>query len=54
MRRLGSLVVDFIRREEGATMVEYALMLVLVLIVCAGVATVLGVTVSGAFSNPGL
>jgi Flp pilus assembly pilin Flp len=54
MRRLRSLVVGFIRREEGATMVEYALMLVFVLAVCFSIAQALGITVNGAFSNPGL
>ena len=54
MRRYGSLVVGFIRREEGATMVEYALMLVLILVVCFGAAQALGISVSNAFGNAGL
>ena len=35
-------LINFFKDEEGATMVEYALMLALIAIVCIGVVTTLG------------
>jgi len=40
-----------IRDEEGATMVEYGLMLALIAVVCITVITTLGQNLSSLFSN---
>jgi len=40
-----------IRDEEGATMVEYGLMLALIAVVCITVITTLGTNLSKLFSN---
>ena len=41
----------FIREEEGATAVEYAVMIVLIIVVCLAVITTLGGEVNKAFSK---
>lgn len=41
----------FIREEEGATMVEYALMLALIAIVCIAAVTVIGASANNVFTN---
>jgi pilus assembly protein Flp/PilA len=38
-------------REEGATMVEYGLMLALIAVVCVAVITLLGTAVSSVFNH---
>lgn len=38
------------RREEGATMVEYGLMIALIAVVCLGVVTALGVNINAMFT----
>ena len=40
----------FIQEEEGATAVEYAVMIVLIIVVCLGVITFLGGEVKEAFN----
>ena len=40
----------FYRNEDGATMVEYALMVALIAVVCIGVVTTLGGRVSTKFN----
>jgi pilus assembly protein Flp/PilA len=40
--------------EEGATMVEYALMIALIALVCVGAASALGVNVRDVFADPTL
>ena len=40
----------FGRKEEGATMVEYGIMVALIAAVCIGVVTTLGGSVSSAFN----
>ncbi|HKU81125.1 MAG TPA: Flp family type IVb pilin [Candidatus Tumulicola sp.] len=40
-----------IRDEEGATMVEYGLMLALIAVVCIGVISTLGTNLSTLFNN---
>ena len=42
---------NVLRDDEGATMVEYAIMVALIAAVCIGVVTTLGTSVSKAFSN---
>ena len=41
----------FIQEEEGATAVEYAVMIVLIIVVCLGVITLLGGEVKNAFNT---
>ena len=41
----------FLRDEEGATMVEYALMVGLIAVVCIAAVTTLGTTVNAVFQN---
>ena len=41
----------FIQEEEGATAVEYAVMIVLIIVVCLAVITTLGTNVQTAFSK---
>ncbi len=42
---------NVLRDDEGATMVEYAIMVALIAAVCIGVVTALGKSVSSAFSK---
>ena len=42
----------FVKGEEGATMVEYALMVALIAVVCIGAVTALGSGISGARAGP--
>ncbi|RKP43819.1 Flp family type IVb pilin [Trinickia fusca] len=41
----------FVRDEEGATMVEYGLMVALIAIVCIGAITTIGTTLNAVFSD---
>jgi pilus assembly protein Flp/PilA len=47
-------VIDFVRREEGPTAVEYAVMLALIIVVCLSAITTLGSNANTTFSNVGL
>jgi pilus assembly protein Flp/PilA len=47
-------VVQFVKREDGPTAVEYAVMLGLVIAVVFIAIATLGQTVSGDFANPSL
>ena len=42
---------NFIQEEEGATAVEYAVMIVLIVVACIAVVTVLGQKVNNAFDQ---
>ena len=44
-------IINFFKDEEGATMVEYALMLSLIAIVCIATVTAIGVSADGVFSD---
>jgi pilus assembly protein Flp/PilA len=46
--------VCFIRREEGPTAVEYAVMLALIVVVCIAAITTLGTNARGVFENVAL
>ena len=46
-----SQIARFIARQEGATMVEYGLMVALIAVVCIAGVTLLGGNVSGIFNN---
>lgn len=41
----------FLRDEDGATMVEYGLMIALIAIVCIGAVTTIGTTLNALFSD---
>ncbi len=42
MSKLGQFAIDFLRREEGPTAVEYAVMLALIIVVCIASISLLG------------
>ena len=44
-------VKRFIQEEEGATAVEYAVMIVLIIVVCLAAVTLLGKKVNNAFNS---
>jgi pilus assembly protein Flp/PilA len=46
--------VRFLREEDGPTAVEYAVMLALIIVVCASAVALLGTNTSSSFSNPTL
>ncbi len=45
------VLANVLRDDEGATMVEYGIMVALIAAVCIGVITTLGTKVSGAFNT---
>ena len=47
-------VIKFIKDDKGATMVEYALMITFVALVCIAAVTLLGTRVRDLFSNDDL
>jgi pilus assembly protein Flp/PilA len=53
MRKLGNFVVDFLKREDGPTAVEYAVMLALIIVVCIGAITTLGTNAKTTFTSVG-
>jgi pilus assembly protein Flp/PilA len=53
MRKLGNFVVDFVKREDGPTAVEYAVMLALIIVVCIGAITTLGTNAKTTFTSVG-
>ena len=46
-------VVEFLKREDGPTAVEYAVMLALIIVVCISAVTALGSNASQTFSYVG-
>ncbi len=44
-------MINFFKDEEGATMVEYALMVALIAAVCVGAVTLLGGNANTSFTN---
>ena len=44
-------MINFFKEEEGAGLAEYALLLVLIAVVCITVLTTLGTSIQGAFSQ---
>jgi pilus assembly protein Flp/PilA len=46
-------VSDFIRKEDGPTAVEYAVMLALIIVVCLGAITTLGQNANTTFTSVG-
>jgi pilus assembly protein Flp/PilA len=53
MRRFLHSVVDFMKREDGPTAVEYAVMLSLIIVVCLAAISVLGQKASSTFTSVG-
>jgi pilus assembly protein Flp/PilA len=53
MRHLRQFVVDFVKREDGPTAVEYAVMLALIIVVCIGAITTLGSNANKTFTSVG-
>ena len=51
MRKLGQHVVDFLKREDGPTAVEYAVMLALIIVVCLVAITALGTNANKTFTT---
>ena len=51
MRRFSQFAVDFLKREDGPTAVEYAVMLALIIVVCIAAITTLGSNANTTFSN---
>ena len=49
MRGMTKSVVNFLKREDGPTAVEYAVMLALIIVVCIIAITALGTNASGTF-----
>jgi pilus assembly protein Flp/PilA len=53
MNSLKNFVVDFCKREDGPTAVEYAVMLALIVVVCIGAITTLGSNAKTTFTSVG-
>jgi pilus assembly protein Flp/PilA len=51
VRNLALKVVDFLKREEGPTAVEYAVMLALIIVVCIAAITTLGKNANASFDT---
>jgi pilus assembly protein Flp/PilA len=53
MSKFTRTVVEFLKREDGPTAVEYAVMLALIIVVCIAAITTLGSNASQTFSYVG-
>ena len=53
MRTLAQSVVNFLKREDGPTAVEYAVMLALIIVVCITAITTLGTNANKTFTTVG-
>ena len=53
MRTFTEAVVNFVKREDGPTAVEYAVMLALIIVVCLAAITTLGQNANSTFSSVG-
>ena len=51
MSRLGQFALDFLKREDGPTAVEYAVMLALIIVVCIAAISALGSNAEGTFNK---
>lgn len=54
MNSILQAMLNFLRREEGPTTVEYAIMLGLIIVVCIAVITTIGSETSVVFDNVSL
>ena len=53
VRAFARTVVDFLKREDGPTAVEYAVMLALIIVVCIAAVTAIGGASNQTFSQVG-
>ena len=53
MRQFSKQLVTFLKREDGPTAVEYAVMLALIIVVCIAAVTTIGKNANNTFSNIG-
>ena len=53
MTKFAKSVVEFLKKEDGPTAVEYAVMLALIIVVCIAAVTTLGQNVNSTFSFVG-
>ena len=53
MKNVLQSVVNFLKREDGPTAVEYAVMLALIIVVCITAITALGTNANKTFTNVG-
>jgi pilus assembly protein Flp/PilA len=51
MRTIANGVVNFLKREDGPTAVEYAVMLALIIVVCITAITALGTNANATFTD---
>jgi pilus assembly protein Flp/PilA len=50
MKKFGDALATFLKKEDGPTAVEYAVMLALIIVVCIGAITTLGLNANNTFS----
>jgi pilus assembly protein Flp/PilA len=53
MKALKQHLVNFVKREDGPTAVEYAVMLALIIVVCITAITTLGTNANATFTKVG-
>jgi len=53
LSKLNAHLVNFLKREDGPTAVEYAVMLALIIVVCIAAISVLGSSANGTFTEVG-
>jgi pilus assembly protein Flp/PilA len=51
MRQIAKKFVEFMKKEDGPTAVEYAVMLALIVVVCIAAITTLGKNANNTFSS---
>lgn len=53
MKKWTRTAIEFLKREDGPTAVEYAVMLALIIVVCIGAITALGSNANATFTSVG-
>jgi pilus assembly protein Flp/PilA len=53
VKKMSKSLVNFLKREDGPTSVEYAVMLALIIVVCLSAITTLGKNANASFSYVG-
>ena len=53
MNLIAKKMVNFLKKEDGPTAVEYAVMLALIIVVCIGAITTLGLNANSTFGTVG-
>jgi len=53
MCQLSKAVLRFVRREDGPTAVEYAIMLALIILVCIAAISIIGTNTNGTYRRAG-